>query len=267
MSASAKSSLAPHRYVEVDVDGPVAVIRMTRTEKANALDDELIGGLEAGLAWALAEEDLRVLILTGSERAFCSGGDISLFTVLNSESGYAHTKRGFDLLRPLETSEKPVIAAVEGYCIAGGVELALACDFIIAGEGAKIGFGEVDLGLIPGWGGTVRSARAIPARRARQMVMTCERIDAEEALRLSLVNEVVEKGAALNRALELAAVIASKPALAVRAAKMTIGEADDANTLEGALAVERSVCSALFGTDQVRTLAQEWIDKSSSGSR
>jgi enoyl-CoA hydratase/carnithine racemase len=264
MTVPLGATLARDGLVQAWVEEGMAVIRLNRPGKRNALNDALITDLEETLRWALAEDSARVLVLTGSEQAFCAGGDISMFTELNAERGYDFTRRGYDLLRPLETGEKPVIAAVEGYCIAGGLELALACDFIIAGAGARFGFGEIDLGLIPGWGGTVRVARAISPRRARQMVMTCERIKAPEALRLGLANEVVPAGSALQRACELAIQIASKPALAVRAAKMTMTQAADAASTDAALAVERSACAALFGTAAVSALAQAWIDKASA---
>jgi enoyl-CoA hydratase/carnithine racemase len=264
LSSSVQATVARDGLVQAWVEEGIAVIRLNRPEKRNALSDALITELENTLHWALAEDSARVLVLTGSEQAFCAGGDISMFTELNAEKGYEFTRRGYDLLRPIEIGEKPVIAAVEGHCIAGGLELALACDFIIAGADARFGFGEIDLGLIPGWGGTVRVTRAISSRRARQMVLTCERIKAPEALGIGLVNEVVPSGSALQRASELAKLIASKPALAVKAAKMTMTQAADAASTDAALAVERSVCAALFGTAAVKALAQSWIDKTSA---
>jgi enoyl-CoA hydratase len=264
VTAAGEVALMRDGLVQTSLDGGVALIRLNRPEKRNALNDALITALEDALRWALAEDAARVVVLTGSERTFCAGGDISMFTELDAELGYGFTRRGYDLLRPIETGEKPVIAAVEGHCIAGGLELALACDFIVAGAEVRFGFGEIDLGLIPGWGGTVRIGRAIPSRRARQMVLTCERIKGPEALALGLVNEVVPAGSALERATELASVIASKPALAVSAAKMTMTQVADAASTDAALAVERSVCSALFGTAEVKRLAQAWVDKSST---
>jgi enoyl-CoA hydratase len=248
--------------VETSLQDGVAVVRLNRPDKRNALNAALIGELEDAFAWVRSEDAIRAAVLTGSAQVFCAGGDISMFTSLGAESGYEFTRRGFELLRPLETCEKPIVAAVEGYCLAGGLELALACDFIVAGAEARFGFAEVDLGLIPGWGGTVRLARAIPVRRARQMVLTGERIKAPEAHRLGLVNNVVDAGEALASAHEIASTIASKPPLAVRAAKMTLTQAADAASNDAALAVERSVCAALFATDEVRRLAQSWIDKS-----
>jgi enoyl-CoA hydratase len=201
-----------------------------------------------------------VIVITGRGGTFSAGGDISVFENLDSYSGYEFTKRGYHLLRQLETSDKPIIAAVDGYCLAGGLELALACDFIIASADAKFGLAEIDLGLIAGWGGTVRLGRAVPLRTARQLVYTAARIDAEEAQRIGLVNEVVE-GPAIDRAVDIANMIASKPSFALKAAKTTLNNSAD-GALEAALAIERSLCAALFGSADVARLSSEWISRS-----
>ncbi len=247
--------------VQVSVADGVALVRLNRPEKMNAFDAEQIEAFEAAVRWFLASDDVRVGVLTGSERAFCAGGDITTFDAINVEAGQPYTRRGFDILRPLETSEKPVIAAVDGYCLAGGLEVALACDFIIAGARARFGFGEVDLGLIPAWGGTVRLTRAISSRMARQIILTSERIDADRAASLGLVNEVVAAGGALQRALELANAIAAQPPVAVRVAKMAAQLAADGAGVEAALAAERVAGAMLFGTDDVHRNVREWSEK------
>ena len=204
--------------VQISVADGVALLRLNRPEKLNAFDGEQIQAFEDAIGWFLSSPDARVGVLTGSERAFCAGGDITTFDAIDVDAGQPYTRRGYDILRPLETGEKPIIAAVDGYCLAGGLEVALACDFIIAGERAQFGFGEVDLGLIPAWGGTVRLSRAISPRVARQDILTSERLDAQRAAALGLVNEVVAAGGAAERALELARKIAGQPPVAVRAA-------------------------------------------------
>lgn len=253
--------------VEISSAEGVALLRLNRPDKMNAFDGEQIRALQEALEWLRRAEDVRVAVLTGNERAFSAGGDISTFDALDADTGLAFTRLGYDLLRPLETGEKPVIAAVEGFCLAGGLEVALACDFIVAGGGAKFGFGEVDLGLIPGWGGTVRLPRAIPVRRARQMILTSERIGAEEAYRLGLVNEVLPSGDALDRALELAAAIARQPATAVRAAKMVAEQAADGVPADAAHAAERSVCAALFATEELHSRVREWTERAQARRR
>ena len=131
----------------------VGLITMNRAEKRNAIDASQIIALAAAFEWLARSDEVRVAVLTGGEDVFCAGGDISMFEDIGVDDGLPFTRRGYELLRPLETGVKPIIAAVNGFCLAGGLELALACDFIVAGGDAVFGFGEVDLGLIPGWGG------------------------------------------------------------------------------------------------------------------
>jgi enoyl-CoA hydratase/carnithine racemase len=247
--------------VVVDVGRDVALIRLNRPEKLNAFDAEQLDAFEEAIRWFVGTRDVRVGVLTGSERAFCAGGDISTFDAIDVEAGFPYTRRGYDLLRPLEIGEKPLIAAVEGYCLAGGLEVALACDFIIAAESAKFGFSEVDLGLIPAWGGTVRLTRAIPARLARQLIFTSERIAAQRALQIGLVNEVVEVGGALGRALELALKMAGQPPIALRVARQAAQLAADGGGVDGALAAERIGGALLFGTEDVHRNVQKWTEQ------
>ena len=250
--------------VRISAADGVSLLTLNRPEKLNAFDAEQIEAFEAALRWFAGAPDVRIGVITGSERAFCSGGDITTFDVIDAERGYDYTRRGYDILRPLESGEKPIIAAVEGYCLAGGLEVALACDFIIAGEGSQFGFGEVDLGLIPGWGGIVRLTRGIPIRRARQMILTSERIDAAEAARIGLVNEVVASGGALDRALSLARAIAAKPSVAVRVAKLASEVSADGTSMDAALALERTADALLFGTSDVHRNVREWAERSRS---
>lgn len=247
--------------VQISAADGVALLRLNRPEKLNAFDAPQIDALHDAIRWLTGAPEVRVAVLAGNGRAFCAGGDIGTFAEIDAEIGYAYTRRGYDMLRPLETGEKPVVAAVDGWCLAGGLEVALACDFVIAGEGAAFGFGEVDLGLIPAYGGCVRLTRAIPVRRARQMILTSERVRAPEARDLGLVNEVVEAGGALGRALELAGTIAGQPPLAVRAAKMAVEQAADGTPMEAALAAERIAGSVLFGTSEVQRRVREWTSE------
>ena len=243
--------------VRIHQRGAVAIIQMNRSDKRNALDLEQIDALSDSFQWLAQASTVRAAVLTGDIDAFSAGGDITMFQEIGPDQGLGFTRRGFDLLRPLETGEKTIIAAVTGYCLAGGLEIALACDFIVAGRTATFGFGEVDLGLIPGWGGTVRLARSIPVRLARQWTLTSERVSAERAAEVGLVNEVHDDDAVLERAVVLAERIAAQPPHAVRAAKMVIGDAAD-GSIEAALSLERSVAGALFGTSDVREKVTGW---------
>jgi enoyl-CoA hydratase len=243
--------------------GGVGLITMNRTQKRNALDTPQINALAAAFDWLRQDDEVRVAVLTGGEKAFCAGGDITMFEDMGPDDGLPFTRRGYELLRPLETGVKPVIAAVNGFCLAGGLELALACDFIIAARDATFGFGEVELGLIPGWGGTVRLARAIPVRLARQWTLTSERVSAERAAAVGLVNELVDGPQVLDRALAVAEQIAGQPTQAVQAAKLIAGEAADAS-MDAALAAERLAAGALFGTSAVRARVRAWNQSSAS---
>jgi enoyl-CoA hydratase len=245
--------------IQVSVSDGVALIRLNRPEKLNAFDAEQIAAFERALRWLANAHDVRVAVIAGAGRAFCTGGDISTYDEIDVESGFPFTRRGYDILRPLETGEHPVIAAVEGYCLAGGLEVALACDFIIAGEGASFGFAELELGLIPGWGGTARLARAVPIRMARQMILGSERIGTERAANLGLVNEVTAKGDAVARALNLADRIASLPPIAVRTAKLVTQQVGDGAPAEAALAAERVGAALLFGTAAVHERSEQWV--------
>lgn len=258
----APDALVRDGRVQISVAGKVALLRLNRPEKLNASDAAQIDALASAIAWLGESQDVNAAVLTGSDRAFSTGGDITTFDEIDAERGYAFTRRGYDILRPLETGEIPVIAAVEGYCLGGGLEMSLACDFIIAGQGSLFGFSEVDLGLLPGWGGIVRLTRGIPLRRARQMILTGERIDAAEAARIGLVNEVVDKGAALDRALELAAAIARKPHVAVKLSKLSGEMAADGTSMDAALALERTADALLFGTEDVHRNVREWTQRS-----
>jgi enoyl-CoA hydratase/carnithine racemase len=255
---STEQSLLRDGRVQISKAGGVALLRLNRPEKRNAFDAEQIAAFESAVRWFLDEEDVTVGVLTGSPAAFCAGGDITTFDAIDVERGYPYTRRGYDILRTVEVGEKPLIAAVEGYCLAGGLECALACDFIIAGQGATFGFGELDLGLIPAWGGTVRLTRAVSSRVARQLILTSQRIGSDRAAALGLVNEVVDEGDACRRAMELAATIAGQPRIAVRIAKTVARLVADGADVESSLAAERIGGALLFGTEDVHDAVRRW---------
>lgn len=251
--------------VEIYRRDAVAIIRMNRPDKRNALDGAQITALREALEWLAKEQDVRAAVLTGAGDAFCAGGDIEMFQGINTDTAWDYTRSGYDLLRPLETGRKPVIAAVAGYCLAGGLEIALACDFIIADETGKFGLAEVNLGLIPGWGGTVRIGRALPIRLARQIVMTCERLSAERARDMGLVNEVTPVGGAVARAVELATLIAGQPLLAVQGAKTVLNAAH--GDTDEMLALEGSISAGLFSTSAVTSRVRAWVESAREKAR
>lgn len=245
--------------VEVLTKDAVALIRMNRPEKRNALDGAQITALSDALRWFAQADAIRAAVITGAGPAFCAGGDIEMFQTLGPDTALDFTRLGHDLLRGLETGRKPIIAAVTGHCLAGGLELALACDFIIAGESTRLGLTEVNLGLIPGWGGTVRIARAIPVRVARQLVLTGERLTPQRAQSLGLVNEVLPDAQALERALSLAECIAGQAPTAVRAAKAVMDATESGAGLDAALSLEAAWAAGLFSTTPVQEKVREWV--------
>lgn len=238
----------------------VAMIRMNRPDKRNALDGDQITALAEALRWFAQADAVRAAVITGAGSAFCAGGDIEMFQTLGPDNSLEFTRMGHDLLRALENGRKPVIAAVTGHCLAGGLELALACDFIIASETARLGLTEVNLGLIPGWGGTVRIAKAIPVRIARQLVLTGERLTPQRAQSLGLVNEVLPDDAqTLKRALALATRIAGQAPTAVRAAKAVMNATDSGAGLDATLSLEAAWSANLFSTTPVKEKVCAWV--------
>lgn len=226
----------------------VATITLNRPEVRNAINQEMAAELLDVLRDFKEDKGTKVGILTGAgEKIFCAGGDISMFfekLAKDSMARYDWLITGEEITRlMMERIEKPIIAAVNGHCLAGGLELALACDFIIAEENATFGLAEIDIGLIPGWGGTTRLLRAIPARKAKEMIYTGARIEAREAEKLGLVNKVVPKGQAHEAALETAGKIADKSSYTLRLAKKALTYGLEVSGMDAALIIERGAAS------------------------
>jgi enoyl-CoA hydratase len=190
------------------------------------------------------------VILTGAGRSFVAGADISQMKEFGTRDGLAFGDLGHAMLQAFETMDKPVIAAVNGFALGGGTEISLGCDFIYASSKAKFGQPEVNLGIIPGFGGTQRLARSVGLNKARELIYTGEIIGAEEAKRIGLVAEVFEPDELMERVRERAKLIMSKGPLAIGAAKRVMNKGVDLS-LDAALELEKQAFSALFGsTDQ-----------------
>ncbi len=214
--------------VHLEIEDGIAIVTIDRPEARNAINDAVAAGISAAMDALDSREDLRAGILTGAGGTFCSGMDLKAF--LAGQLGL-DASRGFGGLtgRP---PEKPLIAAVEGYALAGGCELALACDLIVASREARFGLPEVKRGLAAAAGGLLRLPRQIPPRIAMEMILTGEPVTAERAAALGLVNRVAEPGAALATARELARSIARNGPLAVRMSKRVAVEAQDWSSAE-----------------------------------
>jgi enoyl-CoA hydratase len=245
---------ATAEFVRVEVEPPFADLVLDRADALNAIDERVLGELEDAFERLEADESVRVVVITGAGKAFVAGGDIAAMQRMTVPEGERFVRRGHDLLLRIERSRLVVIAALNGYALGGGTELALACDLRVASERATLGLPETTIGLFPGWGGTQRLLRLVGLGAAKDLVFTGRRIDAAEALRLRLVERVVphdELGAAAR---ELAAAIAGNGPVAVSQAKKALNQGANM-ALDQAIAMEIEAWLVNFGTaDRVEGL-------------
>ena len=214
-------------FVKYEQDGFVGVITINRPEALNALNTEVIQDLDAVLD-SIDLGTTRVLVVTGAgEKSFVAGADIAAMSTMTVQEAREFSKAGNDVFRKLETLPIPSIAAVNGFALGGGCEIAMACDIRIASDNAVFGQPECGLGIIPGFGGTQRLARLVGMGRAKEMIFTCDNIDANEAYRIGLVNKVVAKEELMATAKAMAAKIISKGSYAVSVAKAAINNGYD----------------------------------------
>jgi enoyl-CoA hydratase len=254
MPAAAPASMAPAKHVP-----GVALVTIDRPEALNALSFELVRELAGTLEGLDADPACRAIVLTGSgTRAFAAGADIRELAVQTSASLAA--AGDFDAWARIDAIGLPIIAAVRGFALGGGCELAMACDMLVAGDDAQFGQPEIKLGVIPGAGGTQRLTRAIGPARAMELILTGRTMGADEAFAAGLVTRVVPAAATLEAALELGARIAGMPPLAVRAAKRTVRAAAELPLTHG-LAAERQAFFALFDTDDQREGMTAFMEK------
>ena len=232
--------------VESSRDGNVVLLRLNRPEARNALSPELMEELASKLERLDPDPDVRCIVIAGSDKVFAAGADIKAMSERSFAEALRHPAASF--WRRLAAIKTPMIAAVSGYALGGGCELALACDMIVAAEGATFGQPEINLGIIPGGGGTQRLARVLGKQRAMELVLTGERFDATAALELGLVNRVVEGGGWLDEAMALAATVAERPPIAARLAKQAVIAADE-TALSAGLENERRLYELAMATE------------------
>lgn len=244
-------------------DNGVWILTIQRPEALNALNAQVLNDMADALR-QISEidfENARALVITGSgEKAFVAGADIKEISDLNEEQAFAFAQRGQSIFHELNLMKIPVIAAVNGFALGGGLELALGCDFIFASENAKFGLPEVSLGLIPGFGGTVRLARAVGIRKAREMTYTGDMLNAQEALALGLVNKVVPQAELMNTVMKTITTILSRGPIAVAAAKRSINQSYELDVDE-AQKTEAKYFADLFATEDVREGTLAFIEK------
>jgi enoyl-CoA hydratase len=227
--------------IEIARDGAVAVVTVDRQDALNALNVETLTELRDRLRELSTDNDVRAVVLTGAgEKAFVAGADIKYMSGLGSDEAKGWGGLGHDAGRLLETMAKPTIAAINGFALGGGCELALACDIRYASSRAKLGQPEINLGIVPGWGGTQRLARVCGVGVAKDLIMTGRLVDAEEALRIGLVSAIADP--VLDKAVETARELAAKSSLALALAKRLI------NMSPGALDAEADEFGELFSS-------------------
>ncbi len=242
-------------------EGPVATLTLNRPDKLNALNEALLGELAAALEEVERDASLRVAILTGAgEKAFAAGADIEAMREMTTARAKAFADVGHALGARIEGARFPVIAAVNGFALGGGCELALACDFIYASDRAKLGQPEVNLGVMPGFGGTQRLSRRVGIARARELCFTGDVIGADEALRIGLVNVVVPHAELLARVAEVAKKIASKAPLAIAQCKRVLLRGADL-PLATANELEAQAFAALFGSEDQKEGMTAFLEK------
>jgi enoyl-CoA hydratase len=244
-------------------DGHVATITINRPKQLNALNAETLNALEEILDQLAEDDDVRAVVVTGAgEKAFVAGADINELEALDKPYGEAFCQRGQVLFRKIEQHPKIIIAAVNGFALGGGCELAMACDIRIAAANARFGQPEVNLGIIPGYGGTQRLPRLIGFSRAKLLMLTGDMIGSAEAKELHLVNRVVPEGAALKEATDLARAIAGKAPLAVRAIKRAVEAASGDETI--GFALEAAEFGALMETQDTAEGIGAFLEKRSA---
>jgi enoyl-CoA hydratase/carnithine racemase len=232
--------------VETSVDGHVALLRLNRPEARNALSPEVMEKLAAELERLDPDPEVRCIVIAGSEKVFAAGADIKAISERSFAEALYHPAAGF--WKRLAVLKTPMIAAVSGWALGGGCELALSCDMIVASDTAVFGQPEINLGIIPGGGGSQRLARVLGKQRAMELVLTGRRVDAEEARELGLVNKVVEADGWLDAALKLAADVAAQPPIAARLAKQAVIAADE-TALSAGLEHERRLYELAMATE------------------
>lgn len=247
--------------VRLEIEGGVATLTVDRPKALNALSAAVLTALSEAVAQVAARDDLRCLILTGAgEKAFVAGADIAAMQQMSPSEAQAFAGLGHRTFEALEALEIPVIAAVNGYCLGGGCELALACDLIYASDNARFGQPEVKLGLMPGFGGTQRLSRRIGAMAAMELIFTGRQIKAEAAKALGLCLEVLPQGELMAHVGKVAESIAAQGPVAVRACKAAMRQGAEAPLAVGNR-LEQAAFALLFDSDDTREGLSAFLEK------
>ena len=245
-------------FVTLETDGGIGTIRLNRPP-VNALNEQVTAELAAAAQEADGSDEIRAVIIYGGEKAFAGGADIKQMAEASYPAAATWSGRLHATMSLFARIGKPVVAAITGYALGGGLELALAADFRVVGESARLGQPEIQLGIIPGAGGTQRLARLVGPARAKDMVFTGRNVKAAEALAIGLVDQVVPDAEVYQAAVAMVKRYASGPALALRAAKQAIDAGLGVDLATG-LEIERVQFAALFGTEDQRAGMRSFLE-------
>lgn len=247
-------------YVKYEQNGFIGIITIDREKALNALNSEVLTELEA-VVDAVSIDDTRCLILTGAgQKAFVAGADIGEMSKLTKAEGKAFGEKGNAVFRKIENLPIPVIAAVNGFALGGGCELSLSCDIRIASENALFAQPETGLGITPGFGGTQRLARTIGIGKAKELLYTCGKVKADEALRLGLVNAVYPADQLMDECMKMAGRIAANAPIAVRALKKAVNDGMQVD-IDAAIAIEAEQFGGCFESEDQRNAMTAFIEK------
>jgi enoyl-CoA hydratase len=253
--------MADLNHVRVEWDGDLAIVTIDRQEKLNALNAEVVGEIGDVFASLREDDDVRGVLLTGAgDKAFVAGADIGELATMGSVSGVRVSRQGQAVCQAIERFPKPVLAAVGGYALGGGCELAVACHMRLASENARFGLPEVGLGIIPGYGGTVRLVRLIGLGHAIELTLTGDMIDAHRAKEIGLVSKVVAQDALLDEAKAMIRRVTKNGPLAVRMALESIYRGLDTATAD-ALDFESTLFGLLASTEDMREGMEAFLEK------
>lgn len=249
-----------YENIKYEVKGNLGYLTINRPKALNALNTEVLSELADALKEIEADDAVKAVIVTGEGKAFVAGADIAQMSKLNAVEGRAMMQAGHNVMNTIDQMPKPFIAAVNGFALGGGCELAMACDIRIASSKAKFGQPEVGLGIIPGFCGTQRLSRLVGKGMAKYLIYSAEMINAEEAFRIGLVEKVVEPDALMEAAEKLANTIASKAPIAVAQAKIAINNGFDMD-LKSASQLEVEATTVCFGSEDQKEGMTAFLEK------
>lgn len=244
----------------IEQQGHICIVKINNPESLNALNSEILSELDIAFSEIATDDNIYCVIITGEGRSFVAGADISQMKNMNAIEGKHFGEHGASVFRKIEKLRIPVIAAINGFALGGGCELAMSCDIRLASTKAKFGQPEVGLGITPGFSGTQRMARIVGIGKAKELIYTADIIDAAEALRIGLVNKVAEPEALMDEALKMAGKISSKAPIAIRNSKEAINNGMQAD-IDSAIATEANLFGLCFASHDQKEGMSAFFEK------